>query len=151
MLSFFSSRQNWDSPNPSSAGKCAPPPPHPPPPLGSGGRGTLAGERGVGRAPIPTSGHTLRYPLYIRTLWRKFNVICKLKGRSLKKSLKVYRPFASLPGTLYHIYTRINSIQKLASLKYKIIGACTVQVHFFKKAPILKRSQRPNPKSLTGG
>jgi hypothetical protein len=27
VLSFFSSRQNWDSPNPSPAGECAPPPP----------------------------------------------------------------------------------------------------------------------------
>jgi hypothetical protein len=26
---------------------------------GSGGTGTLAGERGVGRVPIPTRGHTL--------------------------------------------------------------------------------------------
>ncbi len=38
-------------------------------PLGSGGRGTLAGERGVGRVPIPTRGHTLWYSLFIRTLW----------------------------------------------------------------------------------
>jgi hypothetical protein len=63
VLSFFSSRRNWDSPSPSPAGKCAPPPPH-----GSGGRGTLAGERGVGRVPIPTWGHTLWYSLYIHTL-----------------------------------------------------------------------------------
>ena len=40
VLSFFYSRRNWDSPNPSPAGECAPPPP------GSGGRGTLAGKRG---------------------------------------------------------------------------------------------------------
>ncbi len=39
----------------------------PPPPFGSGGRGTLDGERGVGRVPIPTRGHTLWYS--IRTLW----------------------------------------------------------------------------------
>ncbi len=32
VLSFFSSRRNWDSPNPSPAGECVPPP-------GSGGRG----------------------------------------------------------------------------------------------------------------
>ncbi len=38
----------------------------PPPVLG--GRGTLAGERRVGRVPIPTRGHTLWYSLYIRTL-----------------------------------------------------------------------------------
>ncbi len=58
-VSFFSSRRNWDSPNPSPAGECAPRP------LGSGGRGTLAGERGVGRVPIPTRGHRLWYSLYI--------------------------------------------------------------------------------------
>ncbi len=33
--------------------------PPPPPPFGSGRRGTLAGERGVGRVPIPTRGHSL--------------------------------------------------------------------------------------------
>jgi hypothetical protein len=47
VLSFFSSRRNWDTP----AGECAPPP------VG-GGRGPLAGERGVGGAPIPTKGHS---------------------------------------------------------------------------------------------
>ncbi len=45
VLSFFSSRRNWDSPNPSSAGEYAPP-------TGSGGRGTLAGERRGERVPI---------------------------------------------------------------------------------------------------
>jgi hypothetical protein len=62
VLSFFFSRRNWDSPTLSPAGECAPPPP------GSGGRGTLAGERGVGRVPIPTRGHTLWHSLSIRTL-----------------------------------------------------------------------------------
>jgi hypothetical protein len=52
VLSFFSSRQNWESPNPSPAGECSP---------GSGGRGTLAGEKGGGRVPIPTRVHTLWY------------------------------------------------------------------------------------------
>jgi hypothetical protein len=56
----MSSRQNWDSPNPSPAGEYAPLP------FGTGGRGTLAGERGGGRDPIPTRGHTLWYSvLYI--------------------------------------------------------------------------------------
>ncbi len=36
------------------------------PPPGSGGRGTIAGERGLGRVPIPTRGHTLWYSLFIR-------------------------------------------------------------------------------------
>jgi hypothetical protein len=52
---LFSSRRNWDSPNPSPAGECAPPP------LWFRGEGTLAGERGGGRVPIPTRGHTLWY------------------------------------------------------------------------------------------
>ncbi len=59
VLSFFFSRRNWDSPNPSSAGECAPPP-------GYGGRGTLTGERGVGRVPIPTRG-TYTVVLFIYT------------------------------------------------------------------------------------
>ncbi len=49
------------------------PTPHPrqvcPPPFGSGGRGTLAGERGVGGVPIPARGHTLWYSVNICTLW----------------------------------------------------------------------------------
>ncbi len=45
---LFSSRRNWDSPNPSPAGECDPPP-------GFGGRGTLAGARGVGTWEIPNS------------------------------------------------------------------------------------------------
>jgi hypothetical protein len=36
-----------------------------PPPFGTGGRGTLAGERGGGRVPISTSGHTLWYSVHI--------------------------------------------------------------------------------------
>jgi hypothetical protein len=35
------------------------------PPFGSWGRGTLAGERGGGRVPIPTRSYTLWYSLYI--------------------------------------------------------------------------------------
>ncbi len=51
MLSF----RNWDFFDPSPAGEYAPPP------FGTGGRGTLAGEKGGGRVPIPTRGHTLWY------------------------------------------------------------------------------------------
>jgi hypothetical protein len=53
VLGFFSSRRNWDSPTPLAAGGCAPPP------LWSRGEGTLAGERGVGGVPIPTTGEKL--------------------------------------------------------------------------------------------
>jgi hypothetical protein len=39
-----------------------------PPPFGTGGRGTLAGERGGERVPIPTRGHTHCGTLYIYVL-----------------------------------------------------------------------------------
>jgi hypothetical protein len=39
----------------------------PPPPCGSGGRGTLASEKGGGRVPIPTREHTLWYSVNICT------------------------------------------------------------------------------------
>ncbi len=64
VLSFFSSHRNWDSPNPSPAVSV----PTPPPPTGSGVRDTLAGERGGGRVPIPTRGHTMWYSTYTCTL-----------------------------------------------------------------------------------
>jgi hypothetical protein len=74
VLSFFSSRRNWESSNPSPASEYAPPP-------GSGGRGTLAGERGFGGVPIPTRGHTrMLYSLYIYTYF-----VTKSKGVQKKQ------------------------------------------------------------------
>jgi hypothetical protein len=52
VLSFFSSRPNWDSSTP--LGECVPP-------LWSRGEGTLACRRGGGGVPIPTRGLTLWY------------------------------------------------------------------------------------------
>ncbi len=49
VLSFFSSRRNWNSLTPLSRKRLWPLP------FGPGGRGTFVGERGVGRVPIPTS------------------------------------------------------------------------------------------------
>jgi hypothetical protein len=69
VLSFFSSSRNYDSPNLSPAGECAPPPF-----FGSGGRDILAGERGGGRVPIPTRGHTLWYSIYTRVYVQYFVV-----------------------------------------------------------------------------
>jgi hypothetical protein len=104
MPSFFSSRRNWDSPNPSPAGECAP---HP---LGSGGR--------VGRVPISTRGQTLWYSLYICTLWyagRKFRdeygpvPACPLKQQSGRKSLHLKLKLRSCAFCIYCMYwTRIN-------------------------------------------
>ncbi len=56
VLSFFSSRRNWNSTNPSPAGECAPP--------FSGGRGTLACGKGVGESQFRRGGHTQWYSLY---------------------------------------------------------------------------------------
>jgi hypothetical protein len=65
VLSFFSSRRNWDSPNPSPAGECAPTP------FGSGrggGRGTLAGERGWESPDFDEGTYTLWYSVNICAL-----------------------------------------------------------------------------------
>jgi hypothetical protein len=86
VLSFFSSRRNWDSPTPPAAGECAPPPQ----PFGPGGGGTLACEGGVGGVPIPTRGqksiklkpprgqYIHRGTLYI--LYKYFVLRCILEG-----------------------------------------------------------------------
>ncbi len=60
MLSFFFSRRNWDSPNPSPAGECAPPPP---PPVPRGGAHSLAREVVSGRVPIPEVGKMMTFDL----------------------------------------------------------------------------------------
>ncbi len=57
VLSFFSSRRNWDSPAP----------------FGSGGRGTLALLERV--CPNPTRGHTPWCSRHISTLW---SPVCRL-------------------------------------------------------------------------
>ncbi len=63
VLSFFSSRQNWDSPTPSPAGE--------PPPLvrGGGEVHTRLWERVWWGVQIPTRGQTLWNSRYICTLW----------------------------------------------------------------------------------
>jgi hypothetical protein len=64
VLSFFSSRRNWDSPNPSSAGECDPPP-------GSGGEEfTRWRERGWESPNSDEGTYTVvLFFLYIRTLF----------------------------------------------------------------------------------
>jgi hypothetical protein len=75
MLSFLSSRWNWDSPDPSPARECAPPP------FGSGERGTLAGERGgaVGESHF-RRGDIHRGTLYMYVLcgWHQLAVPIRL-------------------------------------------------------------------------
>ncbi len=65
VLSFFSSRPNWDSPTPLTRIRV----PVPPPRFGSGG-GTFACGRGGGGVPIRTRWQTLWYSRYICPLWQ---------------------------------------------------------------------------------
>ncbi len=97
---LFSSRRNWDSPNPSPAGECAPSPPPP----GSGGRGHIRWrERGV---PIPTRGYTLWYSLYKLTLWPQNN-----QGRSRNRARKgpYYNCIKGILSTWYFTDPVVNS------------------------------------------
>ncbi len=75
---LFSSRRNWDSPHLLNRKRVCPPT------HGTGGRGKaqLAGERGVGRVPLPTREHTLWYSLYICT------VLCGEDHSSLQDTKK---------------------------------------------------------------
>ncbi len=62
------------------------PTPHPqasvPLPPGSGKRGTLPGQRGGGKVPIPTRGHALWCSVYICTLCPSSNT-CTMRGNSM--------------------------------------------------------------------
>ncbi len=65
VLSFFSNRRNWDSPNPSPAGECAPPPPLVP----GGGAHSLARE-GVGESQFRRGDiHYGTLYIHVHTLW----------------------------------------------------------------------------------
>jgi hypothetical protein len=70
VLSFFSSRLNWDSPNPSPVHECGPPP------FGSGGEGhTRWRERGW-ESPNSNEGtYTVVYSLYVRTVLCGLNTL----------------------------------------------------------------------------
>jgi hypothetical protein len=85
VLSFFSRRQNWDSPNPSPAGECAPT-------LEPGGGEHSLTREGGGRIPIPTRGHTLRYSLYIGALWLGVKLFFKLWKTSIWKQYNGEKP-----------------------------------------------------------
>jgi hypothetical protein len=73
VLIFFSSRRNWNSPQPLTRRRMCPPP------FGTGGRGTLAGVRGSGRVLIPTRGHTLWYSIYIY-IFCVYDHLCRATG-----------------------------------------------------------------------
>ncbi len=70
VLSFCFRRRSWDSPNPLPAGEFAPL-------FGTRGRGTLAGERGGGRVPIPTRRHTVWDSIYVCTLYSAWSSVLR--------------------------------------------------------------------------
>jgi hypothetical protein len=63
MLSFLPSRRNWDSPNPSPAGECAPPP------LVPGGGAHLLAREGMGESQFRRGDIHFWYSICICTLW----------------------------------------------------------------------------------
>jgi hypothetical protein len=74
VLSFFSSRRNWNSPTPLAAGECAPQP------LVRGGGHTRLRERGWGSHNSDEGTYTVvLYNIYISTLW------ARLTGSGFKK------------------------------------------------------------------
>jgi hypothetical protein len=104
----YAPRRNWDSPQPPTRRLVLPLPPV------SGGRGTLAGEKGVGRVPIPTRGihcGTLyMYVLcglfvYLRMLPRKFWK-CR-RYLSFRKKFGILNLCSHIAvGKLYIFYSR---------------------------------------------
>jgi hypothetical protein len=70
VLSFFSSRRNWDSPTPLAAGECAPPP------FGPGGREHSPAEKGVGSPNSEEGTYTVVLYVYkyfvVASLFEKY-------------------------------------------------------------------------------
>ncbi len=90
VLSFFSSRRNWDSPNPSPAGECSPLPLVP-----GGGAHSLATEEGGGG-----ESQFRRGDIHCGTLY-----MCVLCGTvSVKANKKMTcGSFGTLPVNCYHL------------------------------------------------
>jgi hypothetical protein len=99
---LFSSRRNWDSPNPSPAGECAPPP-------WFGGRGILAGERGGWESPNSDKG-TYNVVLFINTYFVLYitsltDIHRKTKDDFAPLSSFVPSLFYSIPSSLVFCLT----------------------------------------------
>ncbi len=107
----YAPRRNWDFP----------PTPHPhasvPPPPVSGGRGTLAGEKGVGRVPIPTKG------IHCGTLY--MYVLCEVQytergGRANQRegyrgnSSQSWVENTNMTGSISYLCTLINTCRKVS-------------------------------------
>jgi hypothetical protein len=61
------------------------------PPFGSGGRSTLACDRGGGRVPIPTKGHTLWCSIFICTRTLCYNLSPKMTVGDFRGRFRLIR------------------------------------------------------------
>ncbi len=117
MLSFFSSRRNWDSPNPSPVGECAPPP------VLGGGAHSLARKRGWYLGESQFRRWDIHYGnLYIYILSRctvghynfKYNVYFLLGIRFRRSVYKVYTVLfkAMRQNKIMHVLLNVNPWNK---------------------------------------
>jgi hypothetical protein len=131
VLSLFSSRRNWDSPNPSPAGECAPSP------VLGGGAHSLArevlGESQFRRGDIHCG--TL-YSLHIRTLCCRNNDqahACISSKNSLQESgqnLYIFTLFTQVCNFVHHTYSKLyqctkTSFQSSHQCMFALIGSIT--------------------------
>ncbi len=109
----YAPRRNWDSPPTPYPKASVPPPPF------SGGRGTLAGEKGVGRVPIPTKG------IHCGTLY--MYVLCDLGDGALQEyylnSLKLLYRLMSLMALLSDLDTSLITVSLLGSCRGNNYGS----------------------------
>jgi hypothetical protein len=105
----YAPRRNWDSPQPPTRRLMCPLPPV------SGGRGTLAGEKGVGRVPIPTRG------IHCGTL--NMYVLCdSCYTLSVTRWLLIFsRPRKRVNGTRFNSrYTRLLNSKKTQMFHFSL-------------------------------
>ncbi len=122
VLSFFSSRPNWDSPTPSHASMCVPPP-------CSGGEHTRLRERvGGGGVPIRTRGQTLLYSGHIRTLCSLPYPMMEHHGTGFLKAISLKTRSALVKGRIFFVYLYLlifkRSIQQLLCTSRTYMYVC---------------------------
>jgi hypothetical protein len=132
VLSFFSSRPNWDSPSPSHAGECCIPPS-----LVPGGH-TWYRERGWG-VPVRTRRHTLCYSRYKCTLWY---CVCTTGTRDQGEGWSTENPKLFLSGTVcvsageaggkgvFSVYTQPNHIGQSPNIVVFTKTTCPVPLFY---------------------
>ncbi len=117
---MYAPRRNWDSPQPPTRLLVCPLPPV------SGGRGTLAGEKGVGRVPIPTRG------IHCGTVY--MYVLCDLDVRLVKIDTRTN--FSSVEDPDPDFYPSL--IPDLTTATKEQRENCIVVISFFVATNFLK-------------